>query len=146
MCKPCVGAKLVLRFQALIAHASLDRSIPISFISRFGAIVSHFVRGDIFFDSPCTTPSNEMQFIIDGDALVHKFSWPKNSIYADICRLYTQYVANTYSDAVVVCDGYYGGASTKVETHRRRAEHYRHTLVNISADKLFLPTHQTKRP
>ena len=70
MCKPCVGAKVVLRFQALIAHAFLDQSIPflyhisactsgwicrkrISFISRCGAIVSHFVRGDIFFDSPC---------------------------------------------------------------------------------------------
>ena len=70
MCKPCVGAKVVLRFQALIAHAFLDRSIPflfhisactsgsicrkrILFISRCGAIVSHFVRGDIFFDSPC---------------------------------------------------------------------------------------------
>ena len=71
MCKPCVGAKLVLRFQALIAHAFLNRSIPflyhksactsgsicrkrISFISRFGAIVSHFVRGNIFFYSPCS--------------------------------------------------------------------------------------------
>ena len=70
MCKPCVGAKLVLRFQALITHALLDRSIPflcrksactctgllcrerISFISRFGAIVSHFVRGDIFLTHP----------------------------------------------------------------------------------------------
>ena len=30
MCKPCVGAKLVLRFQALIAHAFLNRSIPFS--------------------------------------------------------------------------------------------------------------------
>ena len=66
MCKPCVGAKVVLRFQALIAHAFLYRSIPFLyhissctsgsicrkrtlFISRFGAIVSHFVRGDIFF-------------------------------------------------------------------------------------------------
>ena len=58
-------------------------------------------------------------------------------IYADICRLYTQYVVNTYSDAVVVFDGYYGGA---------RAENYRHTLVHLSADGLFLPTHQTKRP
>ena len=48
-----------------------------------------------------------MQFIIDGDALVHKFSLPKNSIYADICRLY---VVNTYSDAVVMFDGYCGGA------------------------------------
>ena len=54
----------------------------------------------------CHTPINEMQFILDGDALVHKFSWHNNSIYADICRLYTQYVVNTYSDAVVVLDGY----------------------------------------
>ena len=67
MCKPCVGAKLVLRFQALITHAFLDRSIPflyhisactsgsicrILFISRFGAIVSHFVRGDILYNHP----------------------------------------------------------------------------------------------
>ena len=72
-CKPCVGAKLVLRFQALITHTFLYRSILflyresactsgsisrkwISFISRFGAIVSYFVRGDIFFDSPCIRP------------------------------------------------------------------------------------------
>ena len=74
MCKPCVGAKVVLRFQALIAHSFLDRSITflyhisactsgsicrkrISFISGFGVIVSHFVRGDIFFDSPCMDKS-----------------------------------------------------------------------------------------
>ena len=73
-CKPCVGAKLVLRFQALITHTFLDRSIlflyresactsgsisrkRISFISRFGTIVSYFVTGDIFFDSPCTAAS-----------------------------------------------------------------------------------------
>ena len=70
-CKPCVGAKFVLRFQALITHTFLDRSILflyresactsgsisrkwISFISRFGAIVSYFVRGDFFFYSPCS--------------------------------------------------------------------------------------------
>ena len=80
------------------------------------------------------------------DAVHYRWGWPKNSIYADICRMYTQYVVNTYSDAVVVFDGYYGGASTKVETHRRRAKNYRHTLVHLSADRLFLPTHQTKRP
>ena len=28
------------------------------FISRFGAIVSQFVRGDIFLDSPCSGPKN----------------------------------------------------------------------------------------
>ena len=60
-CKPCVGTKLVLRFQALITPTLLDRSIlflyrqsactsgsisrrRISFISRFGTIVSYFVK------------------------------------------------------------------------------------------------------
>ena len=84
-----------------------------------------------------TTPSNEMQFIIDGDALVHKFSWPKNSTYADICRMYTQYVVNTYSDAVVVFDGYCGGASTKDETHRRRAENISADIANPSNKKVL---------
>ena len=78
-CKPCVGVKLVLRFQALIPHTFLDRSILflyhesactsgsifrkwISFISRFGAIVSYFVRGDIFFDSPCKMRKVRMEY------------------------------------------------------------------------------------
>ena len=81
-----------------------------------------------------TTPSNEAQFIIDGGALLHKFPWPKNSTYAEICRLYTQYVVNTYSDAVVVFDGYDGGASTKDETHRRRAGNDIGASVSVSAD------------
>ena len=86
MCKPCVGAKLVLRFQALITDAFLDRSMlflyresactsgsifrkRISFISRFGAIVSYFVRGNSvilcqrghFLDSPCIVYSLSQQ-------------------------------------------------------------------------------------
>ena len=64
-CKPCVGAKLVFRFQALITHTFLDRSILFLYresactsgsISRkwisFGAVVSYFVRGNLFY-SPC---------------------------------------------------------------------------------------------
>ena len=53
------------------------------------------------------------------------------NVYADICMLYTQSVINTCSAAVVVFDGYYGGASIKDETHHRRAENYRHTLVHL---------------
>ena len=57
----CVGAKLVLPFQALITQTFLDRSILFlyresactsGFISRFGTIVSYFVRGDIFVTHP----------------------------------------------------------------------------------------------
>ena len=38
MRKPCVGAKLVLRFQALIAHAFLDRAMPI-FVPQIGMYI-----------------------------------------------------------------------------------------------------------
>ena len=60
--KPCVGAKLVLRFQALIAHASRHFCTANRHVHQdqypehgFGAIVSYFVGGDIFIDSPCTS-------------------------------------------------------------------------------------------
>ena len=79
----CVGAKLVLRFQALIAHAFLNRSILFlyhkssstsgsicrkrtSFISGFGAIVSHIVRGDIFFTHPVFEGGGACVFEGDG--------------------------------------------------------------------------------
>ena len=66
MCKPCVGAKLV-RFQALIAHAFLNRSIPqIGMYIRINMSKTDFIylkiwcdrvafcqRG-LFFYSPCT--------------------------------------------------------------------------------------------
>ena len=78
--------------------------------------------------------------------------WQKNSIY-EICRLYTQYVVNTYSDAVVVFNGYDGGASTKDEIHSRRAGNDIGASVSVSACmhltmnwRLFLPTHQRIRP
>ena len=66
MCKPCVGAKVVLRFQALIAHAvSKICQKLILFISGFGVIVSHFVRGDIFLTHPVLTNINPVNTLLE---------------------------------------------------------------------------------
>ena len=102
-CKPCVGAKLVLRFQALITHTFLDRSILflyresactlgsisrkwISFISRFGAIVSYFVRGDIFFDSPCRSTAKNLRCILLTKYVHIKHFW----LHCSMCHYNTR--------------------------------------------------------
>ena len=49
MCKPCVGAKLVLCFQALITHAFLDRSITI-FVPQIGMYIRiNMSKTDFFY-------------------------------------------------------------------------------------------------
>ena len=80
MCKPCVGAKLVLRFHALIAHAFLDRSIPfvvpqIGMYIRINVSKTDFIylriwcdsftfcQRELFFYSPCISIFE--QFLLD---------------------------------------------------------------------------------
>lgn len=63
-----------------------------------------------------------LQFVVDGGGLLHKFSWPKNSSYAEICNMYVQHVKSSYGEALVVFDGYHG-CSTKDKAHGRRAGH-----------------------
>lgn len=60
-----------------------------------------------------------MQYIIDGGSLLHKFSWPKNASYSEICEMYVRHIKQSYRHALVVFDGYHG-SSTKDEAHCRR--------------------------
>lgn len=67
-----------------------------------------------------TIPIPSVQFIIDGGGLLHKFPWPKNATYDEICAMYIQHIINGYGHGtLVVFDGYHG-PSTKDEAHRRR--------------------------
>ena len=74
-----------------------------------------------------------LQFIVDGGGLLHKFSWPKHSSYADICAMYTRHVISSYGHALVVFDGYHG-SSTKDEAHRRRIGNAIGATVSVSAE------------
>ena len=92
MCKPCVEAKLVLRFQARIAHAFLERSIPFLYTTNRHVYQDQYVKTDFiylkvwcesatfcqrgfFFDSPCSYvifPPMHMIFILMRNAWIMK--------------------------------------------------------------------------
>ena len=63
-----------------------------------------------------TTLDKELQFIVDGGALLHKLLWPKHSSYADICAMYLRHVRIIYGCALVVFDVNHG-PTTKDEDH-----------------------------
>ena len=66
-------------------------------------------------------PEGDVQHVLDGGALLHRFLWPRGSAtYQDICGLYCSYVTKKYGNAIVVFDGY-DDMSTKNMTHQRRA-------------------------
>ncbi|KAG0713878.1 hypothetical protein GWK47_015218 [Chionoecetes opilio] len=69
--------------------------------------------------SSATSCDMSMQYILDGGSLLHKFSWPKNASYSEICEMYVRHIKQSYCHALVVFDGYHG-SSTKDEAHRRR--------------------------
>lgn len=66
-------------------------------------------------------PAGEVQYVLDGGALLHRIPWPRGSItYQDICGLYSSYVVKKYVKPIVVFDGY-DRVSTKNMTQQRRA-------------------------
>jgi len=78
-------------------------------------------------------PTGNVDFVLDGGALLHRVPWPRGITYDGICSLYVQYVANRYEKATVVFDGYQNGPSTKDVTHQRRAGAYGPTVNFDSA-------------
>ena len=80
-----------------------------------------------------SVPNASLHYIVDGGGLLHKFSWPKNATYAEICAMYIRHVTSSYGHAVVVFDGYHG-ASTKDEAHRRRTGNAVGAPVSVSKE------------
>ena len=67
-----------------------------------------------------TGPNGEVQYALDGGALLHRIPWPKGfNTYKEICEMYCQYVTRKYGAAIVIFDGY-NRRSTKDMTHQRR--------------------------
>jgi len=68
---------------------------------------------------PSSCPSN-VQFILDGGALIHKLPWTKGETWEEIMLMYCNYVGKKYGQAIVVFDGYIDSPSTKDQAHTRR--------------------------
>ena len=65
-------------------------------------------------------PSNEeVQYVLDGGALLQRIPWGKGATFKQICSVYTEYVTRKYGNAIVVFDGYQG-KSTKDMTQKMR--------------------------
>ena len=37
-------------------------------------------------------PSEDVQYVLDGGALLHRLPWPQGSIYDDVCQMYVNHV------------------------------------------------------
>ena len=105
-----------------------------------------FVPSCIVFQLP-----NDLQYVIDGGNLLHKFAWPKHSTYSQICDMYVRHIMANYTNALVVFDGYHG-SSTKDEAHRRRKGNEVGATIAISPEmrltmskKAFLGNEENKQ-
>ena len=62
--------------------------------------------------------SSELQYVLDGGALLQRIPWTKGATYKEICTVYTEYVTRKYGNAVVIFDGYQSKSTTDM-THQR---------------------------
>lgn len=74
-----------------------------------------------------------IQYVLDGGALLHRIPWSHGATYKEICNRYTEYVTRKYKDAIVVFDGY-STTNTKDVTHQRRAKGKTSMTVTFTAD------------
>ena len=51
-------------------------------------------------------PSETVQYVLDGGALLHRIPWTRGATYDQIFEQYSAYVIRRYCRAIVVFDGY----------------------------------------
>ena len=88
---------------------------------------------------PMETPLlvGDINFVLDGVALLHRVPWQRNSTYEEICWQYCKYVERHYGHPSVVFDGYSAGPSTKDAVHWRRAGGQIGPSMNITPAMVF---------
>ena len=64
---------------------------------------------------------DQVYYVLDGGALIHRIPWPRGSTFESICEMYVKYVKRHYGLAAVVFDGYSYEMSTKrCNTHKAK--------------------------
>ena len=86
-------------------------------------------------------PSENVQYVLDDGALLHRIPWTRGARYEQILEQYTSYVIKKYGRAIVVFDGYSDNPSTKDCVHMRRAEGKIGVTVHFTPSMLL----QTKK-
>ena len=65
-------------------------------------------------------PRGDVQYVIDGGALLNLVPWPRGSTYESVIHLYVRYVTQKYGAVAIVFDGYNDDPTTKDAIHLRR--------------------------
>ena len=66
-------------------------------------------------------PSETVQYVLDGRALLHRVPWTRGATYDQIFEQYSAYVIRKYGRTIVVFDGYSDNPITKDCAHIRRS-------------------------
>ena len=97
-------------------------------------------------------PQEQVLFVLDGGALLHRIPWTKGSTFEDILGMYTAYITHRYHRATAVFDGYLDSPSTKDCTHKRRSGgrlgavvHFDPTMVLQTKKDEFLSNTKNKQ-
>lgn len=66
--------------------------------------------------------SRKVQYVLDGDALLHRVPWPRDSTFESMSQMYVRYVTTRCGGGgtASVLDAYSDDPTTKDDTHMRR--------------------------
>ncbi len=87
--------------------------------------------------SDIPVPSGDVQYLLDGGALLHRIPWNRGLTYDEICQQYSRYVECHYGKPAVVLDGYRNGPSRKDTTQNQRAGMHVGATVQVSGSMVF---------
>ena len=62
-------------------------------------------------------PRGDVQYALDGGALLHRVPWLRGSTYDSVSHLYVRYVTQKYGAAAIVFDSYNDDPTTEDATH-----------------------------
>ena len=82
-------------------------------------------------------PSGDVQYVIDGGALLHLVPWPRGSTYESVSHLYVRYVTKKYGPADIVFDGYNDDPTTKDATHLRITGYCVGVIVHFASEMMI---------
>ena len=82
-------------------------------------------------------PSGDVQYVLDGGALLHRVPWPRGYTYESVSHLYVTNVTQTYGSAVITFDGYSDDLTTKDATHLRRTGDCVMVTVHVACEMMI---------
>ena len=77
----------------------------------------------------------DVQYVLDGGALLHRVPWISGDTYTILCNRYIQYISARYGSPVtIVFDGYTTQATTKDSAHQRHSKSHGSVPVHFTSD------------